>query len=301
MKLFVRVHHQSLLPREAGAAPLDIVIAIMAFLAALSLCAVLIAHRTAQDWRRGLAGKLTVQVLPPAQGPTQPALARETLAAVKVLDSTPGIFSVHELSVAKTERLVEPWLGKDALVADLPLPRLIDASVVPGMHVDLATLRRRLKKVAPDGYVDDHRHWLARLSRLADTIMWSAYGVLGLIAIATAATAAFATRAGLAAHHDIVELLHQMGAHGSFIASAFDRHYLRTAFSASLVGALLAAILLVTTGGLEYAGLNPVAFLPPLALGLGQLAWLALIPLTGGAIAWATARLSVFAALRNIY
>ncbi len=301
MRLVLRAQRKSVLPREAGAAPLDIVIAIMAFLAALSLCAVLIAQRTAQDWRRGLAGKLTVQVLPPAQGPTQPALARETRAAVRVLETTPGIFSAHELSEAKTERLVEPWLGKGALVADLPLPRLVDASVVPGMRVDLAALRRRLKKVAPDGYVDDHRHWLARLSRLADTIMWSAYGVLGLIAIATTATAAFATRAGLAAHHDIVELLHQMGAHGSFIASAFDRHYLRTAFSASLVGALLAVILFIVAGGLEYVGLKPMAHLPPLALGMGQLAWLALIPLAGGAIAWATARLSVFAALRNIY
>ncbi len=301
MNLALRAQQKSVLPREAGAASLDVVIAIMAFLAALSLCAVLIAQRTAQDWRRGLAGKLTVQVLPPARGPVEPALARETAAAVQVLKTTRGIFSVHELSEAKTERLVEPWLGKGALVADLPLPRLIDASVVPGRHVDLVALRHRLKTAAPDGYVDDHRHWLARLSRLADTIMWSAYGVLGLIAIATAATAAFATRAGLSAHHDIVELLHQMGAHGGFIASAFDRHYLRTAFFASLVGAVLAAIVFAAAGGLEYVGLKPMPFLPPLALSMSQLTWLVLIPVFGGAIAWATARLSVLAALRNIY
>lgn len=292
---------KSVLPREAGAAPLDVVIAIMAFLAALALCAVLIAQRTAQDWRSGLAGKLTVQVLPPMQGPAQPALSRETAAALSVLRATPGIFSAHELNESETQRLVEPWLGKGALVAGLPLPRLIDASVAPGERVDLAALRGRIKAVAPDGYVDDHRHWLARLSRLADTIMWSAYGVLGLIAIATSATAAFATRAGLQAHHDIVELLHQMGAHGRFIASAFDRHYLRAAFSASLAGAVLAAVLFAAAGGLEYAGLKPVPFLPPLALGIGQLAWLAVVPFAAGAIAWITARLSVFAALRNIY
>ncbi|HKD21005.1 MAG TPA: hypothetical protein VKB71_03280, partial [Rhizomicrobium sp.] len=52
-------------PREAGAAPLDVVIAIMAFLAALAIGASLIADRAAQGWRQGLADRLTVQILPP--------------------------------------------------------------------------------------------------------------------------------------------------------------------------------------------------------------------------------------------
>ena len=49
------------LPRDKGAAPLDFVIAVMAFLAALALGASLIADRAAQGWQAGLAAKLTVQ------------------------------------------------------------------------------------------------------------------------------------------------------------------------------------------------------------------------------------------------
>jgi cell division transport system permease protein len=42
------------MPREKGAAPLDVVIAVMAFLAALALGASLVAERTAVGWRAGV-------------------------------------------------------------------------------------------------------------------------------------------------------------------------------------------------------------------------------------------------------
>src|ERR1700689_1286009 len=290
-----------ILPREAGAAPLDIVIAVMAFLAALALGASLIADRAAEGWRAGLSGHLTVQILPPEQGPPNPTLERETNAALAVLRATPGIVQASPVSQADTQKLVEPWLGKGALVADLPLPRLIDASVLPGARIDVAALAQALKNAAPDSVLDDHSHWIARLKALADTLIWSAYAILALIAIATAATVAFATRAGLEAHHDIVTLLHQMGAQSGFIARAFERHYFLSVLGAALVGAGCAAILFALASGLEFAGLEAVPFLPPLTLHLSELVWLAAVPLVSGLIALATARLSVLAALRGIY
>lgn len=290
-----------ILPREAGAAPLDVVIAIMAFLAALALGASLIANRAAEGWRAGLAGHITVQVLPPATGAPGPALTRETDAALAVLRDTSGIAHASALSQAESEKLVEPWLGKGALVDDLPLPRLIDAEIVPGVAIDVAALSTRLKNTAPDSVLDDHAHWIARLKTLSQTLIWSAYAVLMLIAVATAATVAFATRAGLEAHHDIVTLLHQMGAQSGFIARAFERHYFISVLGASLAGASLAAVLFVIARALELANVEPVPFLPPMALAPMELLWFAAVPIASGLIALATARLSVLAALRNIY
>jgi cell division transport system permease protein len=288
-------------PRESAAAPLDVVIGIMAFLAALALGASLVADRAAQGWREGLAGRLTVQILPPEHGAAQPRLDAETDAATAVLRSTDGIAAVAPLSKQDIETLVEPWIGGGGVIGDLPLPRLIDATVVPGAKVDVAALTQRLKAAAPDSLVDDHTRWIARLKGLADGIVWSAYGILALIAVATAATVAFATRAGLEAHHDIVALLHQMGAHAWFIARTFEWHYFVSALVAATVGALLAAILFSLAGGLELAHIEAVPFLPPLALHLTELAWLAAIPAAAAAIAWATARLSVLAAVGRIY
>lgn len=288
----------SILPREKGAAPLDVVIAVMAFLAALALGASLIAERTAVGWRAGLSDRLTVQIVPPTKGMS---MDQETSIVLGILRATPGIAHAAALSDDQTLTLVQPWIGKDALVADLPLPRLIDATITPGAEVDLAGLGRALKQAAPDSVLDDHARWISRLKNLADAITWSAYGILLLIAIATAAAVSFATRAGLEAHHEMVELLHQMGARSNFIAHAFERHYFVSALGAAAVGAVLAGLAFLAMGGLEFAGIEAVPFLPPLALELKEIPWLLAVPAGAGLIALVTARLSVLAALRKIY
>jgi cell division transport system permease protein len=261
----------------------------------------LVAERAAVGWRAGLANRLTVQILPPAQGPASEGLARETSAALAVLRATDGIAHAAALSEDEKLKLVQPWLGQGALVADLPLPELIDAQITPGADVDLAGLSVRLKQAAPDSVLDDHSHWIARLRELANAVVLSAYGILLLIAIATAAAVSFATRAGLEAHHEMVALLHQMGAQSKFIARAFERHSFRTALGAAAGGAILAAILFLGAGGLELAGVEAVPFLPPMALKPVELPWLLAVPAAAGLIALVTARLSVLAALRKFH
>lgn len=290
-----------ILPRDKGAAPLDVVIAIMAFLAALALGAALIAERAAIGWRQGLADRLTVQIVPTSGSDARATLDNEAVVAVTALRETRGIAHAAELSDEETAALVEPWLGKNTIIAELPMPKLIDATIVPGTEVDLPELSRRLRRLAPHAVLDDHSRWIGRLKGLADTVTYSAYGLLLLIAIAMAATVSFATRAGLDAHHEKVELLHQMGAQSGFIARAFERHYLVSAFFAALGGAGAASIAFVVSGGLEFVGVHSVPFLPPLALKPDELAWLAVVPAAAAAIAFATARLSVLAALRDIY
>jgi cell division transport system permease protein len=290
-----------IMPRTKTTGPLDVVIAVMAFLAALALGASLIADRAAVGWSEGLLGKITVQVLPPDQGSARQGMQREVDAALAVLRSTPGILNARPLSQAEQLELVKPWLGADSLVGDLPLPQLIDADIAPGTRLDIADLGRRLKAAAPHSVLDDHSRWIERLRYLARTLVWSAYGVLFLIAVATAATVSFATRAGLEAHGEMVALLHQMGAQSGFIARAFERHYLRAALLAAGCGAAFAAVLFLAAGGLESVGIEPVAFLPPLALKPIELLWLLVVPAAAGLIALGTARLSVLAALRAIH
>lgn len=289
------------LPREQGAAPLEVVIGVMAFLAALALGASLVADRAAQGWRAGLSGRLTVQILPPATGVPGPALDREAEAAVQVLIETAGI--VHAAPVSREEafQLVAPWLGSDALVADLPLPRLIDATIEPGARIDTDSLRKRLTAAAPDSTLDDHSRWIARLKNLANAVIWTGYGILFLIGVATAAAVTFATRAGLQAHHEIVSLLHQMGAHANFIARSFERHFFLSALGSALVGACAAGVLFLGAGGLEMAGMEALPFLPPIGLKLTEMPWLIAVPVGVSLIALATARLSVLSALRKIY
>jgi cell division transport system permease protein len=286
-----------ILPREEGAISLDLVIAVMAFLAGLALGGVLIAARTAESWQAGLAGRITVQILP--QGDAPPA--KEVSAAVRILSDTPGILRATALSDADNLALVEPWLGRDAVVAVLPFPRMIDVQLAAGAAPDLAGLQKRLKAAAPHAVLDDHGRWIGRLKNTANSVVFAALAVLALIAIGTAATVAFATRAGLAAHHDIVQLLHLMGAQDRFIARAFEWHYFVAALIAAACGAAIAAVIFAAAGSLDQLGISTVSFLPPLGLPPGELGWLAIIPAAAAIIAWATARLSVVAALHELY
>jgi cell division transport system permease protein len=257
----------------------------------------MIAERSVQSWQAGLTGRLTVQVLP--QGATPPE--NEVRAAVEVLQRTPGVISVAALSDADNLALVEPWLGRDAIVSELPFPRLIDVRLVPGATPDLEALAGQLKSAAPHAVLDDHGRWIERLRSTADVVVLGALVILALIAIGTAASVAFATRAGLATHREIVQLLHLMGAQDRFIARAFERHYFLAALAASAVGSVLAAATFTAAAELDQIGLSAVSFLPPLALSLSELLWLLLVPATAAAIAWATARLSVISALHQYY
>lgn len=290
-----------IMPRDEGAAPLDFVIAVMAFLAALALGASLIADRATEGWSHGLAAKLTVQVVPPDSGDPKRTLERETNAALGLLRATPGIAHAQSLSEADLDALVAPWVGENGLTADIPLPRLIDASITPGADIDVAKLTAELKRAAPHANLDDHSRWIKRLSAIADTVRYSAYGILLLIAGATAAAVSFATRAGLEAHHEMVALLHQMGARATFIARTVEWHYLVSAFVAALAGALFAILLFVGASGLEQFGVEAVPFLPPLSLSWMELPWLLTVPAATALIAWATARASVLSVVRAIY
>jgi cell division transport system permease protein len=286
-----------ILPREQGAASLDLVIGLMAFLAALALGGVLITEKSAQSWQSGLVGRLTVQILPDGEAPPE----AEVNAAIAALKAAPGIISAAPLSDQDNLALVEPWLGRDAVVAALPFPRLIDVRLAPGASADLTALRNELKRVAPHSVLDDHGRWIARLKSVANTVVLGALAILVLIGIGTAATVAFATRAGLAAHRDIVQLLHLMGAQDGFIARAFEWHYFSAAAIASACGTLLAGVAFLAAGSLDEFGIASVSFLPPLGLPLRDLPWLALVPISAALIAWVTTRISVIAALHEHY
>lgn len=286
-----------IMPREKGAAPLDVVIGVMAFLAALSLGGVLIAERAAETWSGGLTGRLTVQILP--EGAAAPD--EKVTAALDLLSSTPGIVYAGALSDEENLALIEPWLGENTIVEALPFPRLIDVELAPGALVDIAGLEARLSAVAPGSILDDHSRWVARLRGTVNTVLFGALTILALIAIATTASVAFATRAGLAAHREMVELLHLMGAQDRFIARAFERHYFLGALIASSLGAVAAGAAFLAAGSLDEVGLSSVSFLPPLGLQIVELPWLLAVPAGAAVIAWVTARLSVLSALREYY
>ncbi|MDG2529162.1 cell division protein FtsX [Caulobacter endophyticus] len=252
-------------PRDARDGALVFVVAVLCFLACLTALAALAANRAAEGWSAQLTGSATVVVRAKAGETPDSAAARaaETLAGVK------GVVQAQALTKDKAEALLEPWIGRDALVADLPTPRLVTLDLDPKAPATAEALTKALHEAAVDAVVDDHSRWIADIERGAGLARWAALGVFALIASATAAVITFATRAGLAARHEVIEVLHHSGAEAGFIARLFQNRFAAMAASAGLLGGAAAVIVGIAArlagGGSGFTPVLPLAWVDLLA------------------------------------
>ncbi len=272
-------------------------IALMVYLACLSLAGSITLSDASERWRVGLTGTLTVQIAAP-EGAAEGEDALAVSAALDVLRATPGIQTARKMPRDEVVALIEPWLGRGNVARDLPVPTLIDVTLIPTAEVDTIGLAIQLERAAPGARLDDHKVWIGRLARLSATVGAIATAIVGLIAAAAAATVVFATRTGLAVHQSVIEVLHIIGARDSYIARQFQGHAMSLALRGGLLGLILAGLTLGLLGGL--AGQLEGPLLPQLTLTPVLWGGLAALPLGAAIIATVTARLTVLQALRRM-
>lgn len=271
--------------RRAGARlRLDWIVAAMAFLAALALVVQLAIGDAAGRWRTTLTGSLTVEIPPAPAGASDNDRLNQVLA---ILRGEPAVVSAIPLSRARMADLLLPWLGSTALIETLPVPQLVDVTRRPGVALDVADLQRRLASAAAGTQVDDHRRWLDELLRLARLATLIAAGVMIVVALAATIAVITATRAGLALHHEAIDLLHLIGAEDKYVARAFAREALVLGLRGGVVGLAAAAALLALLGSIAPA-VDP-RWLPQFWPRGAALMLLLLVPLAAGGLAATTA------------
>jgi cell division transport system permease protein len=220
------------------------VVAIMTFLAALTLGAVVLVRAAAGEWQSAVTRELTIQV--------RPVEGRDTNAQVKkaadLAIATPGIVGVRAYSKAESARLLEPWLGTGLSLDELPVPRLVVLRVAPDRAPDLASLRKALAADVPESSLDDHRSWVERMRTMARTAVAVGLGVLVLVVAATMLSVTFATRGAMAANRPVIEVLHFVGARDGFIAGQFQRHFLWLGLKGGALGGGAAMLLFAIAG-----------------------------------------------------
>ncbi len=270
-------------------------IAFMVFLATMAMAGTLVLSVTAGRWERGVSATLTVQI--PAT--LAPKAQKKAIAlALNILRAEPGVVDAEQISESRIAALLEPWLGTAGALGDLPLPILIDVNLDPDFVVDVAALERRLSAQVPGATADDHGVWLNRLVNLIHWLQAVTLAVLGLILLVTVGTVVFATRTGLAIHHEAIEVLHLIGAHDSYVAKQFAFRALALGIKGGVMGLALAAPTLWGIGRL--ADRMEAGLLPDLTLTPAH--WLALtaLPLFAGLIAMLTARRTVMKTLSEM-
>lgn len=277
-------------PDSAGGATLNTIVSVMSFLACLTLGAVLTVSHLASEWTRGLAGAMTVQLLPVSGSLPEDQAA----AALKIVQEWPGIESARALSKSQSARLLEPWLGQGNVLEDLPVPQLIEIQIASGKSIDAAGLRTALAAV-PGAELDDHKRWNEELSAFARSSAGTGWVILLLIAVATLSIVAFATQAGLEAHRDIVEIVHMIGARDAFIAREFELHFFWLGLRGGLAGLGLAIVAMLVVGWAWGSSASPgsALYVPQLLTAPLRYVWLLGVPIAIAAIALYTARLTV--------
>ncbi len=296
------------LRRVLGDRMLPLLVAAMAFLAALAGAGAMAAASLADHWREGAGSALTVQVPRPGAAATAgPGTMEETRIGriTGILRGTPGIAETRALPESELNELLRPWLGRDAETATLPLPGVVAVRMAENGLDDsgLAMLAARLSAAAPGTILEAHRPWVRRLSLLARSLQACAWAALGLVAAVAAAVIAVATRGGLALRREVIETVHGLGATDGYIARRFARRAAGLAVLGAVIGALAALPVLLGLANLATPlAANGVAGSAPWLAALPPALWIGLpaLPLAAGLIGFATAQGTVRRWLRRL-
>lgn len=237
VEMTVRPTGPILPPSNIQGNALMVVIAIMAFLACLTLGAVSMVRATAAGWQSQISREVTIQIKPEDGLDMGAALVKARDLALTFVGTRDGRIMDDDA----TARLLEPWLGTGLNLEDLPVPRLIVITIDESNPPDFASMRDLLKVEVPQAFLDDHRTWVDRLVQMARTTVLIGSGVLILVFTAMVLTVVFATRGALSGNRHIIEVLHFVGAESTFVAQEFQKHFLKISLKGAAAGGLLAA------------------------------------------------------------
>jgi cell division transport system permease protein len=276
-------------PGGRAALPLGLAAATVGFFAVLVLALALAAGRLAATWEGEVADSATLQVIAPGD-----QIEGQARAALNVLRATPGVRSVRMVDLAEQERLLEPWLGPDIPLANLPLPLLIEVSTDRD-ELDVAGLVTKLGAEAPGAVFDDHTGWRLPLVASAQRLQQFAALSLALLAVLLGAVLWLVAQASVAANRRVVGVLRLVGARDGFIAGVFTRRLAITAAIGAAVGTALAMLALARMPQEAEAGFLLIGIAPA---GWGWAAPL-LVPPAAAAVAWLAGRSAALGSIRR--
>ena len=265
------------------------IIGTMVFLSALVLAVALVLDNAIERWQLSHSVQLTVEV---------PAAAAESGGVERALErlaALPGVVQASRVEDDHIAALLAPWIGDDLDLSSLPLPVLIDVEVTTPGALDPEAAQRQLSPDIPGIRIDDGKRWLEPVRATAGALQAIAGFVLFLIGLASIATIIFMTRTGLSVHQGTINVLHQVGAHDSYVARQFQNQALRLALIGGIPGLLLAGLCLMVVRSL--AARLEAPLLPAVSFDAGSWLLLALLPLVAALIALLTARITVMATL----
>lgn len=306
------------LRRAMGDRLLPALVAAMTFLAALALAGAVGASLLAHRWSAGAASILTVQV-PDGDDRSEPQAGTRLQRVMAILSADPAVQAAIPVDRARLSALLAPWLGDGAQSGSaaaalaLPLPSVVQVRLRPGVSAP-GDLGARLDQAAPGTLAERNQDWTDRLVALTTSLQACAGLALLVVAGVAVAVVATATRAGLAARRQAIEIIHGLGAGDGYIAGRFAGRTTVLALAGGIAGTVLSVPLLLVlcrlgapfaAGSASPASLadaEPATWLIDTLQRVPLPLWIALplLPPVAATIGWMTAQATVRAWLRRL-
>jgi cell division transport system permease protein len=287
--------------RDEGTGFLLLLIGLMAFLGTMAMASSFTLAALAERWKSGLEDRVTIEI--PAQDADGNIMKREEIAGLaqrigEIAKSHPAVAEAHILTDEEIAALVQPWMGNNLSLDNMPLPELVALTLRKGKNFSAHAMEERIKSIAPGARLDAHESWLKDVLRFTGALQLGAALLSLIIGVTTVTAVAGAIRARMAVHREEVGLLHLMGAPDSYIARQFQHHSMMLGLKGGAAGTAAGVILLLLTGAA--AGKMDVGLLPGFHLGPLHFAAMAGLPLLAALIATLTARQTVYHALEEM-
>lgn len=264
--------------------------AVMAFLAVFAIGLSVSAGRLAERWSDELAQSATLRISAP-EGQMQ----AQVEAALRVLETTPGVAEARVLSDAEQRALLEPWFGPDVPIEALPIPQLIEIKETSD-GLDAEALRARLLGEAPGAVLDDHSRWRRPLAAAAGRLSFLGWFSMLLIFLVMAAMITLAANAALAANAKVISVMRLVGAKDGYIAKAFVRRFTLRALSGAAAGTLLGVVAV----WLLPAARGEAGFLSDLGFEGASWLWPIMIPLIAAAVSFGATQAAARRTLKEL-
>jgi cell division transport system permease protein len=285
-----------LLPKGRLSGPMPWVIAIMMFLTVLASAAGLSLDAAAQTLTAQVSSRITVQV---AQADAE-MRARAVRRIVTLLGATEGVSHIAIVPPEQLAAQLEPWLGADMKIGEIPVPALVDADLdapSDAREARIAALGHAVKAIDGTARIEPHATYLAPLARLVGAIGVLAFGLVALMVAATGAVVVLAARGAHATHRGTIDIMHVLGATDGQVVSLFQRRMLLDAGFGAAIGAGIALLVIALLG----AALHAVTSDLVRSASLPAKSWfiLLLLPFAGVAMSWLAARVTLHRALER--
>ncbi len=266
------------------------IIGAMVFLSTLVLSASLAMEGVADRWQiTGQQYGATIEM-------SRDNASEEAVAtSIDVLAQLPGISRVHLVGDDEILETIEAWTGGRPDPDLLPLPVLIDVEAVSPESLRGDVIEQILEETVGAVTVYVEPQWLFAVRSTVGTVQLVTALMLIIIALISVVSIIYVTRTALSIHQDTIEILHQVGAQDSYIATQFQNQSLTLALMGGIPGNVLAIIIIILMG--ELSGDIEAPLLPAVSFSVREWLFLGTIPVVAALVAMVAARVTVITSL----